>query len=109
MRVPTYTVIAIFLIGLGPLTAQAQLYTWKDADGNAVIKNSPPPWFNSTDRVRGTRVQVLRNGKVVDDTAWPEQRRQEGRNQEARDDAKRAQSEAAVRAQPASKVDSDDD
>src|SRR4051812_43800210 len=109
MRLLPCTVTILSLMGFAPFTAQAQLYTWKDADGNAVIKNSPPPWYNSADRVRGTRVQVLRNGKVVDDTAWPEQRRQEGRNQDARDEAKRAQSETAVRAPPASKADSEDD
>lgn len=79
-----------------PLVAQAQLYTWKDPQGNPIIKNSPPPWFSEPSGLRGARVQVIRNGKVIDDTAWPSEKRQDGQNTGARDEAKRAQSEAAA-------------
>jgi hypothetical protein len=79
-----------------PLAAQAQLYTWRDAQGNLIIKNAPPPWYSESERVRGARVQVLRNGFIVDDTAWPAERRQDSRNKDARDQAKRAESETAT-------------
>ncbi len=87
----------------------AQLYTWKDQQGNVVIKNAPPAWYSESDRLKGARVQVLRNGAVVDDTEWPVQRRQEGRNKDARDEAKRAQSEAPASAQPSKAPAKDDD
>lgn len=67
--------------------AQAQLYSWKDAGGNAIIKNSPPPWYKEGELSRGPRVQVMRMGKIIDDTAWPLERRQEGRAQAARQEA----------------------
>ena len=75
--------------GLLSQTAQAQLYTWKDAAGNSIIKNAPPPWYKENERSRGPRVQVLRNEKVIDDTSWPQERREEGRNQAARLEAAR--------------------
>ena len=89
-----------------PLSALAQLYTWKDAQGNVIIKNTPPPWYSESERPRGARVQVLRNGKVIDDTAWPADKRQEGRNTDARQEEKRARSENA--ALPGKKEDDDD-
>ena len=108
MRLSTVCVApALFLLALATPDVQAQLYTWKDAEGNSVIKNSPPPWYSPTDRPRGARVQVLRNGKVVDDTAWPAPQRQEGRNQEAREEAKRARSDPAP--PRSAKSDEDDD
>lgn len=87
--------------------AQAQLYTWKDAQGNVIVKNSPPPWYDGTDWVRGARVQVLLNGKVIDDTAWPAERRQDLRRKSALDEIKRAQ--AASQAAETTKKDDDDD
>jgi hypothetical protein len=87
---------ALVLLAL-PLGVQAQLYTWRDAQGSVIIKNTPPPWYSESERPRGTRVQVLRNGKVIDDTAWPADKRQEGRNKAAGDEAKRAQSEGPSR------------
>ena len=71
-----------------------QLYTWKDAEGNVTIRNTPPPWYKEAERTRGPRVQVLRNGKVVDDTGWPLERRQEGRNQAAKAEAAAATKKA---------------
>ena len=85
--------------------AQAQLYTWKDAQGNITIKNTPPPWYNENERLRGARVQVLRNGKVVDDTTWPADKRQETRNTSARQEEKRVREASA--ALPAKKEDDD--
>jgi hypothetical protein len=94
--VPALALLAFVLL---PLHAAAQvlpqLYTWKDAEGNVTIKNAPPPWYREFERTRGPRVQVLRNGKVVDDTAWPPEKRQEGRTQEAKQEAVRAKSIAA--------------
>jgi hypothetical protein len=84
----------LLLAVLLPSTAGAQLYTWKDAEGNLVIKNAPPPWYKEASVPRASRVQVLRNGKVVDDTAWPADKRQDGRNKDAREEAVRANSEA---------------
>jgi len=77
---------------MAPAVSQAQLYTWKDAQGNITIKNSPPAWYDETGWLRGARVQVLRNGKVVDDTAWPAEKRQEIRNRTAIEEVKRIQS-----------------
>ena len=86
------------LLALVPMhaTAQAttQLYTWKDADGQVTIMNTPPPWYKEAERTRGPRVQVLRNGKVIDDTAWPLARRQEGRSQAAKAEAAAAAKKA---------------
>ena len=87
--------------------ALAQLYTWKDTQGNVIIKNTPPPWYSESERPRGTRVQVLRYGKVIDDTAWPADRRQEGRNKAASDEAKRVQPESPSRGP--NKEEKDDD
>lgn len=67
--------------------AQAQLYSWKNAEGNVTIKNSPPPWYKEGEPSRGPRVQVMRMGKIIDDTTWPLERRQEGRAQAARQEA----------------------
>lgn len=78
-----------------PGLALAQLYSWKDADGNAIIKNYPPPWYKAAERTRGPRVQVLREGKVIDDTAWPPERRQEGLDQAARQTALSSERQAA--------------
>ena len=75
-----------------PAVSQAQLYTWKDAQGNITIKNSPPPWYDETGFIRGSRVQVLRYGKVVDDTDWPAEKRQETRSKTAIEEVKRMQS-----------------
>lgn len=81
----------LLLLASGGLsqTAQAQLYTWKDATGNSIIKNAPPPWYKENERSRGPRVQVLRDAKVIDDTSWPQERREEGRSQAARLEAAR--------------------
>jgi Domain of unknown function (DUF4124) len=98
-------IIALVLLAL-PLGALAQLYTWRDAQGNVIIKNTPPPWYNESERSRGARVQVLRNGKVIDDTAWPADKRQEGRNTDARQEEKRVRPENA--APPGKKEDDDD-
>ncbi|MBS0336622.1 MAG: DUF4124 domain-containing protein [Proteobacteria bacterium] len=89
---------------LFPAIAHAQLYSWKDAQGNVTIKNSPPPWYSESERPRGPRVQVLRNGKVVDDTAWPLDKRQEGRSQAARQEEARARSQTS----PPGRKDADD-
>jgi hypothetical protein len=97
---------ALALLAL-PIGAQAQLDTWRDAQGNLIIKNAPPPWYKETERSRGARVQVLRNGKVVDDTAWPAEKRQEQRNAEARQEEKRLRTESPAPA--AKKNDEDDD
>lgn len=97
---------ALVLLAL-PLSALAQLYTWRDAQGNVIIKNTPPSWYNESERPRGARVQVLRNGKVVDDTAWPADKRQEGRNTDARQEEKRVRSENA--ALPGKKEEEEDD
>lgn len=72
-----------------PQTVQAQLYSWKDAQGNVTIRNTPPPWYRESERSNGPRVQVLRGGKIIDDTAWPLERRQQGRTQSARQEAAR--------------------
>jgi hypothetical protein len=96
---------ALVLLTL-PLSALAQLYTWRDAQGNVIIKNAPPLWYSESERSRGARVQVLRNGKVIDDTAWPADKRQEGRNTDARQEEKRVQPENA--ALPGKKEDDDD-
>ena len=95
--------LALLACALLPLNAHAQLYTWKDTQGNVIIKNSPPPWYSENERSRGARVQVLRNGKLIDDTAWPADRRQEGRNTSARQEARQVLPERA--AQPAKKED----
>ena len=99
-------VAAIVLLAL-PSGALAQLYTWRDAEGNLIIKNAPPPWYKESERSRGARVQVLRNGKVIDDTAWPVEKRQDGRNTDARQEEKRLRPESA--ALPARKGNEDDD
>ncbi len=85
---------ALFSVAMlmSPAVSQAQLYTWKDAQGNITIKNSPPPWYDETGFIRGARVQVLRYGKVIDDTAWPAEKRQELRNKSAIEEVKRMQS-----------------
>lgn len=90
---PALLVLAFTLL---PAVAHAQLYSWKDAQGNVTIKNSPPPWYSESERPRGPRVQVLRNGKIVDDTAWPLEKRQEGRSQATRQEDARAKSQAAL-------------
>ena len=76
---------------LMPCAAHAQLYTWKDAQGNITIKNSPPPWYDDSGWTRGPRIQVLREKKVVDDTAWPAERRQDARNKATAEEIKRMQ------------------
>jgi hypothetical protein len=91
---PSIPALIALAFALAPASALAQLYSWKDAEGNVTIKNAPPPWYKEFERTRGPRVQVLRNGKVVDDTAWPLEKRQEGRTQEARQEAARAKSAA---------------
>ena len=88
--------LALLASALLSLDTHAQLYTWKDAQGNITIKNSPPPWYSESERIRGARVQVLRNGKVIDDTAWPADKRQDGRNSAARQEEKRARTESAT-------------
>ena len=98
-------VTALVLLAL-PSSTLAQLYTWRDDQGNVIIKNTPPPWYSESARSRGARVQVLRNGKVIDDTAWPEEKRQEGRNADARQEDKRLRSETAP--VPGKKDDDDD-
>jgi hypothetical protein len=98
--------LALLSAALVPPDAQGQLYTWKDAQGNITIKNTPPPWYSESARPRGARVQVLRNGKVIDDTAWPAEKRQEGRNTDARQENKRAESVSAPN--PAKKEDDDE-
>jgi hypothetical protein len=92
---PALLVLAFVLL---PAPAQAQLYSWKDAEGNVTIKNSPPPWYSESERPRGPRVLVLRNGKVVDDTAWPLEKRQEGRSQAVRQEDARAKSQTGATA-----------
>ena len=90
-----------------PSAAHAQLYTWKDAQGNITIKNSPPPWYDDSGWTRGPRVQVLRDKKVVDDTAWPAEKRQEARNRATAEEIKRLQ--AASASQAARKAEKDDE
>lgn len=99
--------IALFIgpMLLTPAVSHAQLYTWKDPQGNITIKNSPPPWYDESGFIRGARVQVLRYGKVVDDTAWPAEKRQEIRNKSAIEEVKRMQSAAPA----PKKLDKDDD
>ncbi len=80
--------------------AEAQLYSWKDAEGNVTIKNAPPSWYKEAERSRGPRVQVMRGGKIIDDTAWPLERRQEGRAKSARQEAERIPVPAKVPAAP---------
>ena len=80
--------------------AQAQLYSWKDAEGNVIIKNAPPPWYKEGEPSRGPRVQVMRMGKIIDDTAWPLERRQEGRAQAARQEAEQPPTPAKAPAAP---------
>lgn len=99
------TALGCIAFALLPPNAHAQLYTWKDPQGNVIIKNSPPPWYSENERSRGARVQVLRNGKIIDDTAWPAEKRQDGRNTAARQEARQAQPESA--ALPAKKEDDD--
>ena len=93
--------------------AQATLYTWKDAQGKTSIKNSPPPWYDDSGWTRGPRVQVLRDKKVIDDTAWPAARRQDARNKATTEEIKRMQaaSPAPAKAAPATakKGEKDDD
>ncbi len=101
-RIPLLTGLALALL---PFTVQAQLYYWKDPQGAVVIKNTPPPWYSESDRVRGPRIQVLRNGKVVDDTAWSPDKRQEGRTGAARQEEARAKAQAAANPK---KADDDD-
>lgn len=79
---------------LSPQAAWAQLYTWQEVEGNFVIKNAPPPWYKPGERTRGPRVQVLRDGKVIDDTDWPLDKRQESRVNEARQESERLQAGA---------------
>ena len=85
-------VCLIFAAAAGP--AHAQLYTWKDPQGTVVIKNSPPPWYRENEKGRGPRVQVLRDGKIIDDTGLPLEKRLEGRAQAARQEQIRAQAKA---------------
>ncbi len=101
--------LALTATTLLPQAAQAQapLYTWKDAQGNITIKNSPPPWYDDSGWTRGPRVQVLRDKKVVDDTAWPAEKRQEARNRATAEEIKRLQ--AASASQAARKAEKDDE
>ncbi|MSP96503.1 MAG: DUF4124 domain-containing protein [Betaproteobacteria bacterium] len=85
----TFCSFVLLTSALCPQAAQAQLYSWKDAEGNVTIKNVPPPWYRESERAPGPRVQVLRGGKVIDDTAWSAEKRQEGRTQSARQEAGR--------------------
>lgn len=87
---PVAALLAVLALTLLPQMAAAQLYSWKDAQGNVTIRNTPPPWYRESERSKGPRVQVLRNGKVADDTAWPLEKRQEGRTEAARQDEARA-------------------
>lgn len=100
--------IALVIASLLPFAARAQLYTWKDAQGNIHIKNSPPPWYDDSGWTRGPRVQVLRDKKIVDDTAWPAAKRQEARNKATAEEIKRMQAERAV-APTAKKGEKDND
>ncbi len=88
--------IFVAAASLLPFAARAQLYTWKDARGNTYIKNSPPPWYDDSGWTRGPRVQVLRDKKIIDDTAWPAAKRQEARNKATAEEIKRMQAERAV-------------
>jgi len=90
-----HALVTVLVLLALPSSALAQLYSWRDAQGNVIIKNTPPPWYSESERSRGARVQVLRNGKVIDDTAWPADKRQEGRNTDARQEDKRLRSENA--------------
>lgn len=112
---PASTLPVRFLAGIALVTAsllssaaQAQLYKWRDAQGNTYIKNSPPPWYDDSGWTRGPRVQVLRDRKIVDDTAWPAAKRQEARNKASAEEIKRMQAERAV-APTAKKGEKDDD
>lgn len=94
---PSSSALVVLAFALLPTGAHAQLYSWKDTEGNVTIKNAPPAWYKEGERTRGPRVQVLRNGKVVDDTAWPLEKRQEGRAREAKREAVQAKSAATNR------------
>ena len=101
--------LALAAAALMPFAAQGQttLYTWKDAQGNTHIKNSPPPWYDDSGWTRGPRVQVLRDKKVIDDTSWPAARRQDARNKATAEEIKRMQ--AASAAASAKKGEKDDE
>lgn len=101
--------LLLLALGLACPPAQAQLYTWKDEQGKTTIRNTPPPWYKESERPRGPRVQVLRNGKVVDDTAWPPAKRDESRAQGARQEEARVRAEATATAAAAGKKAADDD
>ena len=88
----TFSALVLAAATLTPSAARAQLYTWKDAQGNITIRNTPPPWYDDSGWTRGPRVQVLREKKVIDDTAWPATKRQDARNKATAEEIKRMQS-----------------
>ena len=102
-----FTALALAAASLAPAaaqtaqtaqTVQTTLYTWKDAQGQTFIKNSPPPWYDDSGWTRGPRVQVLRNNKIVDDTAWSAERRQDARNKATTEEIKRMQAVSSAAA-----------
>jgi len=56
--------------------ACAQVYSWKDPNtGQSHFSNIAPPWYRRTEAVSGPRVIETLDGKVVDDTALPDEDR----------------------------------
>lgn len=66
---------ALFTAGcLLSVSAQADLYTWRDASGVKRMSNIAPPWYSETEASR-PRTQVLVNGHLVDDTGLSKEER----------------------------------
>lgn len=62
-------VIAGLLFGAGAGTAWAQIYRWNDPDtGRARLSNRPPAWYQDSAEVKGPRVVVTTEGRLLDDT-----------------------------------------
>lgn len=58
--------------------AVAEVYSWREPlTGDKRFSNVAPAWYTIYDAVRGPRVVVTRNGKLIDDTALPLERRRE--------------------------------
>ena len=58
------------LLLLLPLSASAEIYSWKEG-GVTRMSTEPPPWYRLDAPVKGPRVVVTKGKRVTDDTALP--------------------------------------
>lgn len=71
-------VLLLMLFLFCALPAAAQVYQWDDADtGARRLSNIAPSWYRKPDGKPCPRVQVFDNGRLIDDTGLPAERRQE--------------------------------